>query len=127
MTEVAPNVFCVSGTDVNVTVLREGSDLTLIDGGWPGDVATIEDAIRSMGNRPEDVRAILLTHAHIDHLGAVQSFHDRFKVPVYSDPIEVHHAARDYLEQATEADVMSGPMPQTIDWWERVLKVGADT
>lgn len=127
MTEVAPNVFCISGTDVNVAVLREGSDLTLIDGGWPGDVAAIENGIRSIGNKPEDVRAILLTHAHIDHLGAVQYFHDRYKVPVYSDPIEVHHAARDYIEQATEADVMKGPMPQTTDWWDRVLKVGADT
>ncbi|KID80955.1 metallo-beta-lactamase superfamily protein [Metarhizium guizhouense ARSEF 977] len=127
MTEVAPNVFCISGTDVNVVVLREDSNLTLIDGGWPGDVAAVEDAIRSIGNRPEDVRAILLTHAHIDHLGAVQYFHERFNVPVYADPIEVHHAAREYLEQATEADVMKGPMPQTTDWWERVLKVGAAT
>lgn len=127
MTEVAPNVFCISVTDVNVTVLREGSDLTLIDGGWPGDVSTIENVIRSIGNRPEDVRAILLTHAHIDHLGAVQSFHDRLNVPIYSDPIEIRHAARNYLEQAAEADIMKGPMPQTLDWWERVLKVGADT
>lgn len=125
MTEVAPNVFCISGTDVNVAVLREGSDLTLIDGGWPGDVAAIEEGIRSIGNQPEDVRAILLTHAHIDHLGAVQSFHDRFNIPVYADPIEVHHAARDYLEQATKEDVLKGPMPETMEWWGRVSKVGA--
>ncbi|YCK38055.1 MBL fold metallo-hydrolase [Actinomadura sp. ATCC 39365] len=65
--------FLLGGTDVNWVLLREGDDLTLIDGGWPGDVAAVEDFIRSIGRRPEDVRAILLTHAHIDHLGAVCS------------------------------------------------------
>ncbi|PHH71337.1 hypothetical protein CDD82_6576 [Ophiocordyceps australis] len=126
MTEVAPNVFCISCTDVNAVVLRQGSDLTLIDGGWPGDVDAIEKALESIGHTPQDIRAILLTHAHIDHLGAVQAFHDRFKIPVYADSVEIRHAAREYIEQASEGDVLKGPMPQTTDWYQRVLKVGAD-
>ncbi|MGO1992467.1 MAG: MBL fold metallo-hydrolase [Corynebacterium sp.] len=125
MTEIAKDVFCFSGTEVNVGILREGSDLTMIDGGWPGDVEAIEDAIRSIGHKPEDVRAILLTHAHIDHLGAVDSFHRRFGTPVYSDPIEVHHAARDYMEQAGVKEVLHGPKPEVLKWWEEVKKVGA--
>lgn len=126
MSEVAKDVFCLSGTDVNVGILREGSDLTMIDGGWPGDVEAIEEALRSIGHKPEDVRAILLTHAHVDHLGAVDAFHRRFGTPVYSDPVEVHHAAREYLEQAGTDEVEQGPMPQTMEWWERVQKVGAE-
>ncbi|MDA3643095.1 MBL fold metallo-hydrolase [Saccharopolyspora indica] len=125
MNEAAKNVFCFGGTDVNWVILREGTDLTLIDGGWPGDVPAVENSIRSIGSKPEDLRAILLTHAHIDHMGAVENFHRRFGTPVYADPIEVHHARREYLEQASADDVDKGPMPQTQEWWEKVQEVGA--
>lgn len=127
MKEVAPDVFCFAGTEVNVAVLREGMDFTLIDGGWPGDVAAIEAALESIGGRPEAISAILLTHAHIDHIGAVASFHERFGTPVYATTAEAKHAARDFLEQATESDVFKGPMPQTLEWWETVKpKLGDD-
>lgn len=127
MTEVAPNVFCFQGTEVNVAVIRDGDALTLIDGGWPGDVAAIEAAIRSIGSHPEAISAILLTHAHIDHVGAVAAFHNRFGTPVYARPTEAKHAAREFVEQATEDDVLKGPMPQTLHWWEKVKpKIGSD-
>lgn len=124
--EVAPGVFRVSGTDVNVAILRDGADLTLIDGGYPGDVSAVERAIRSLGRRPEDVRAMLLTHAHVDHMGALVDFHRRFGIPVLTDPIEVSHARRDRLEQATATDFLPilhrhGVLP----WLLRVARVGA--
>jgi hypothetical protein len=40
--EVADNVFLVGGTEVNWVVLRDGTDLTLVDAGYPGDVTTVE-------------------------------------------------------------------------------------
>ncbi|MDG3010228.1 MBL fold metallo-hydrolase [Rhodococcus sp. D2-41] len=124
--EVAPNVFRASGTDVNVVILRDGGDLTLIDGGYPGDVAAVENAIRSLGRRPEDVRAMLLTHAHVDHMGALVDFHRRFGIPVLTDPVEVAHARRDYLEQATPKDFL--PMLHrrgVLPWLLRIARVGA--
>ncbi len=124
--EVASGVFRASGTDVNVVILRDGTDLTLIDGGYPGDVGAVERAIRSLGRRPEDVRAMLLTHAHIDHMGALVDFHRRFGIPVLTDPVEVPHARRDHLEQATATDFLPilhrhGVLP----WLLRVARVGA--
>ncbi|MFI1869775.1 MBL fold metallo-hydrolase [Streptomyces jumonjinensis] len=44
--------------------------LTLIDAGWADAAPEIEAGIRSVGLHPEDVRRIVLTHCHRDHVGA---------------------------------------------------------
>ncbi|MDH6145311.1 glyoxylase-like metal-dependent hydrolase (beta-lactamase superfamily II) [Kitasatospora sp. GP30] len=125
MTEVAQNVFSFEGTAVNWIILRDGRDLTLIDGGWPGDAPAVEESIRSLGCRPQDVQAVLLTHAHVDHMGAVKDLHRRFGIPVYTGDVEVRHARREFLEQATVADVQKAPQELLLPWMERVLRVGA--
>jgi glyoxylase-like metal-dependent hydrolase (beta-lactamase superfamily II) len=125
VSEVAPDVFLVSGTDVNWVLLREGNDLTLIDSGYPGDLARVLDSVREIGGRPEDVRAVLLTHAHVDHLGAANFFAERHGVPVYTDATEAKHARREFLEQASPLDVAANLWrPGVVPWLSRVMRVG---
>lgn len=65
------------------TVLVAGADQKgfLFD---PGDDADrILALVRAAG---VDVQAILLTHAHFDHIGAVQPVREALKVPVYLHP-----------------------------------------
>ncbi|MFC4604396.1 MBL fold metallo-hydrolase [Rhodococcus kronopolitis] len=124
--EIAPDVFRGTGTDVNFVLLRDGDALTLIDGGYPGDVTAVESAIRALGRRPEDVQGMLLTHAHVDHMGAIVAFHDRYGIPVFTDPTEVAHARREYLEQATGKDFI--PMLHkhgVLPWLLRIARAGA--
>jgi glyoxylase-like metal-dependent hydrolase (beta-lactamase superfamily II) len=124
--QVTENVFFASGTAVNWVLLRDGSDLTLIDGGYPGDLAAVEATIRHAGGRPEDVRAILVTHAHVDHLGAVNPFHRRYGTPVYLDPAEVPHARREYLEQLSPVRLAANLWrPGVLPWAARIIRAGA--
>ncbi len=124
--QVTQNVFFASGTAVNWVLLRDGSDLTLIDGGYPGDLAAVEATIRHAGGRPEDVRAILVTHAHVDHLGAVNPFHRRYGTPVYLDPAEVRHARREYLEQLSPVRLVANLWrPGVLPWAARIIRAGA--
>jgi glyoxylase-like metal-dependent hydrolase (beta-lactamase superfamily II) len=124
--EVADGVFLAAGTDVNWIILRDGTELTLIDSGWLGDIPAVEASIREIGSRPEDVRAILLTHAHIDHMGALNHFASRYATPVYMDRDEVAHARREYLEQAGPLAVAKNVWrPGVLPWSVRVARVGA--
>ncbi|GAA2352262.1 MBL fold metallo-hydrolase [Saccharopolyspora halophila] len=126
LVQVARDVFVGAGTAVNWVLVREGSDLTLIDGGYPGDVAAVEASIRELGRDPRDVRAILVTHAHVDHLGAVNPFHARYGTPVYLHPVEVAHARREYLEQLTPRELLPRLWrPRVLPWAVRVLRAGA--
>ncbi|MFE0463064.1 MBL fold metallo-hydrolase [Kitasatospora sp. NPDC058965] len=126
MREVASDVFCAEGTDVNWVLVREGTDLTLIDAGWPGDIPKLEASVRAIRRRPEDIRGVLLTHAHVDHMGALGHLHARYGIPVYLDPAELGAAAGGRLEQASPLDVLARLWrPQVLAWGLRILGAGA--
>ncbi len=126
MVEVAADVFLARGTDVNWVLLRDGRELTLVDTGWAGDLPRLLASIEQVGCRPEDVRAVLLTHAHIDHLGGVNHLNTRYGTPAYLDETEVAHARREYLEQAGPTDIAKNLLrPGVLPWTLRVARVGA--
>jgi glyoxylase-like metal-dependent hydrolase (beta-lactamase superfamily II) len=124
--QVADGVWRARGTDVNWFLLRSGDEVTLVDCGYPGDTRAVLASIRSIGSRPEDVRAVLLTHAHVDHMGAANHLHEAYGTPTWTDPVEVAHAHRDRLEQAGPADVVRNLWrPGVLPWTLRISRAGA--
>lgn len=60
-----------SGCSVYLIDTRNRDGLVLIDAGMDLDMIK---GIRSHGLRPEDIRHCILTHFHIDHIGACYDF-----------------------------------------------------
>ncbi|MFI1801620.1 MBL fold metallo-hydrolase [Streptomyces sp. NPDC020379] len=54
----------------HVHVVRLADGYALIDTGVPGSAPAILDALGRLGCRPQDVRQIVLTHFHLDHIGS---------------------------------------------------------
>jgi glyoxylase-like metal-dependent hydrolase (beta-lactamase superfamily II) len=51
--------------------LIEGDDgLTLIDAGYPGKEAAVFEAIRGLGGSPDQLKHLIFTHGHPDHIGS---------------------------------------------------------
>ena len=46
----------------------------LLGGAMPPSTALIEASIRQLGFRPEDIRVLLVNHAHLDHVGTLADF-----------------------------------------------------
>lgn len=63
----------------------------LIDTGFPGDARQIVRAIERMGFGPRDLRAILLTHGHIDHAGNAAALKAWSGAPIYAHAAEQPH------------------------------------
>lgn len=62
------------GTDGLSSVLIETDDgLILVDGGLTQSAALIESNIRALGFDPLQIKAILVSHAHYDHVGGVNA------------------------------------------------------
>ncbi|MEH3033546.1 MAG: MBL fold metallo-hydrolase [Aeromicrobium erythreum] len=123
--QVADGVWHGTGTDVGWVLARDGSDLTLVDGGYPGDVDALEASIRAVGCRPEDVRAVLLTHAHVDHLGGPAELARRYGTPVLAHPDEVPLVRGERSEQASTADVVVRCWhPRVATWAVRIARAG---
>jgi glyoxylase-like metal-dependent hydrolase (beta-lactamase superfamily II) len=99
LTRVTDDVHMVSGTNVNWALVTEGSAVTLVDAGYPNDSGALLDSVAAVGRRPEDVVAIVLTHAHLDHVGGIPAMVERFGTPVFTGAEEARHARREYLDQ----------------------------
>ena len=68
--ELAPGIRRVgSDSIVNSYLVEEGGEVTIIDAGAPGLWSLVPRELEAMGRRLEDVRAIVLTHGHTDHVG----------------------------------------------------------
>lgn len=68
---VTEHVYCVQNGDVKVFIIEQPDALTVIDAGFPGTMALLDEAVRSLGRDPEDIGDILVTHCHPDHAGGL--------------------------------------------------------
>ncbi len=68
---VAPGLHIIPAGSVNVYLLDDPAGLVLVDTGFPDKADVILDAVRSLGRVPTDIKHIVLTHAHIDHIGGL--------------------------------------------------------
>ena len=55
----------------NVYMLIKGEELIVIDTGTPGNAQKTVDYIQKLGRQPANVKTIILTHFHMDHIGSV--------------------------------------------------------
>ncbi len=125
ISEVADGVFLVRGSQVNWYLLREGRAVTLVDSGYPADTGRVEASVRHVGARPEDIVAVLVTHAHTDHIGGANHLHDRYGTPMLLHPVEVPHAQRQYLEQISlGAVIVRAWRPRVLRWARHAIAAG---
>lgn len=93
---VARGVHLLEHAHVNCYLIEGEDGLTLVDAGLPGLWHELGTAIRDLGHRPEDVRALVLTHAHFDHIGTARRLVQRLGIPVYVHAQDAELAARPY-------------------------------
>jgi glyoxylase-like metal-dependent hydrolase (beta-lactamase superfamily II) len=60
----------------------------LIDSGAGESFDLLVDNIQSLGFKPEKLKAVIATHAHIDHIGALYRFREEFGVQVVAHELE---------------------------------------
>jgi glyoxylase-like metal-dependent hydrolase (beta-lactamase superfamily II) len=125
VTTVADGVHLAGTGLVNWVVLVEGDRVALIDGGYPRDLGAVEESVRRAGRRPEDIEAVLVTHAHVDHIGTLPELRRRYGVRVLARDVEARHVRGEVHESATPLDVLvRSYRPRIAAWGLRVAVAG---
>ncbi|MFD5650356.1 MBL fold metallo-hydrolase [Streptomyces sp. NPDC127039] len=123
--QVADGTYLVHGGNTNWVVLTDGDAVTLVDTGYPGDRRALLDSLTAVGSSPEAVAAVLITHAHNDHLGSAEYLRAAHGTPVLLHEAEVPHARRDFLQQVSVGTVLRNAWrPGVLPWMRHVLRTG---
>jgi len=86
---VSTGVYRLRTLMVNVFFVETGSAWVLVDAGIAGSASAIRAAAEQLFGPGAHPLAILLTHGHFDHVGALKTLADEWRVPVYAHPLEL--------------------------------------
>jgi glyoxylase-like metal-dependent hydrolase (beta-lactamase superfamily II) len=98
---------------------EDGKSCILLDTGLWGEIPLIKSALRRRGLSVQNIKAILMTHGHLDHSGNLAEIRKMTSAPIYAHP--------------AEQDIINGVFPyKGVNAWcgslenlgRRILRVG---
>jgi glyoxylase-like metal-dependent hydrolase (beta-lactamase superfamily II) len=81
--DVAEGVHRIGEHYVNWYLVEEGGRITIVDAGLPASWQSLLEALSKIGRSPGDVEALVLTHAHFDHIGFAERARVELGIPVW--------------------------------------------
>lgn len=85
----AEGIHRVDEASTNWFLVEENGRMAVVDTGFPRSWATLHDALSQLGRSPGDIDAVVLTHAHFDHMGFAERARIELGVPVWAHEKEV--------------------------------------
>jgi glyoxylase-like metal-dependent hydrolase (beta-lactamase superfamily II) len=114
---IAPDVIGLRILFVNLFAVSGEQGWTLIDAGLTGSAGRITHWARDhFGTAPS---AIVLTHAHFDHVGALDSLQGEWDVPVYAHREELPYLTGDRAYPPPDPSVGGGIMARMSSLYPR--------
>ncbi len=89
--EVLPDLYCCNVQIVNIILAGnpEDKEFVLVDAGTPGSADTIFSMVEERFGAGSKPKAIILTHGHFDHVGAILELVKKWDIPVYAHEAEI--------------------------------------
>lgn len=111
-TEVAPGIHRIEDSYTNWYLVEEDGRLTIVDAGVPTSWDSLGEALSAIGRTTSDIEALVLTHAHFDHIGFAERARTELGLTVWVHENDVpltRHPRRYSRERTRLAYVVSKP------------------
>jgi len=86
---VIKSVHIVPMGFANAFLIEGDNELTLIDAGFPGKESAVFDAIRGLGRSPDQLKHLVFTHAHPDHIVSAAAIVRETGARTYMHPLDI--------------------------------------
>jgi glyoxylase-like metal-dependent hydrolase (beta-lactamase superfamily II) len=84
--DVADGIHRIADGPVNWYLVEDEDGITIVDAGLPASWNSLGWALAEIGRPRADLRALVLTHAHFDHVGFAERARRELGLPVYLHP-----------------------------------------
>jgi glyoxylase-like metal-dependent hydrolase (beta-lactamase superfamily II) len=81
--DVAEGIHRVEDAYTNWYLVEDAGRMVIVDAGVPTSWESLLSALRELGSSTDDIAAVVLTHAHFDHLGFAERARVELGVPVH--------------------------------------------
>ena len=129
--QILKNVYMVGSADIShpydccVYLLNLGN-LVIVDSGAGLSFEKIISNIERLGFNPKNIKAVLATHAHIDHIGSLHKFQEQYKSQLIAHELDAN-AIENGIGIAVEAygvDYLPCTVDVRLSGDEQTLKFG---
>jgi glyoxylase-like metal-dependent hydrolase (beta-lactamase superfamily II) len=115
--EIVPGIQRVDGVNGNCYII--GTDeLAVVDTGMPNNAGNILGYIRKMGKKPQDVKQIIITHGHIDHIGSLAALRKATGAKVAA-----HSAEAEFIAGTKQMPMAKGSMSAVLKALGTVMRI----
>lgn len=129
----APGVHRVEDSYTNWYLIEDDGRLTVVDAGVPTSWDSLVEALGEIGGTLSDIEAVVLTHAHFDHIGFAERARATLGVPVWVHENDVpltrkprqyarERALTRYLATQLDAAPMVAAFVRNRAWWPEPVR-----
>ena len=104
-----PKIFSIP-LGIDTTYIIQSKGTIMIDGGAPDKVSLFKKKLELYSISPKEIKLIILTHAHWDHIASVRDIKE-----LTGASIALHHSERNWLEGTKHS------MPSGFTTWGKIL------
>lgn len=122
--DVADGVHRIGEFFVNWYLVEEGGRLTVVDAGLPASWRSLLEALNGIGRTPGDIEALVLTHAHFDHIGFAERTRAELGIPVWVHENDAPLTRRPWLYMS-ERSPLSYLSRKTLPIASSLVRAGA--
>ncbi len=114
MSEIADGVYRIPARAANTYLVEAPRGLILVDTGLPGSDKKILRALKRLDKKPADIKLVLLTHRHLDHIGSSAAMKKATTATIASHPFEKPYVAGTLVISTPAAWSFSGRVARRL-------------